>query len=455
MHPDGGQQQDAQATDTSGGDSAVDNGSGSDAGPALVDVSTGGNSACALRPDGTVVCWGLNQFGALGDGTLGGDTCPSAGVNYLCRGTPTPVVGLTGIVSINVGQFHACAVKSDGTLWCWGQNGSSQLGHSSGDSTCTDPGNATTVACSPTPTQVTSFPAGTQIKQVSGGLYHTCALTAGGDVYCFGSNALGALGAPLTTTSSATPLRVTGFSSAALEVQVAPDHSRMSCARLTDSTVSCWGQNNGGSLGHDPTNDPNSGTTPYHAPAPVVDAQQNPLSGVASLGIGGLGGCVLKTDGTIWCWGENNYGVLANGAAGDGNLHALAQVVLALPAHLVALARRDFEALALDPDGNVWAWGRNNYAELGDGTLTGDTACGSTCKSTPVKLSGVSNVAKIAISGGNGFAVKTDGTVWGWGGADTGVAGHAPNTNGDSACGASTTAGTLCNPTPVHVVGLP
>src|SRR6185436_19282345 len=105
---------------------------------------------------------------------------------------------------------------------------------------------------------------------------------------------------------------------------------------------------------------------------------------------------VLKTDGTVWCWGYNSFGNLGTGSS-DGNVHAVpVQVVLSLPPTLVALARKDLTALALDGDGNVWGWGRNNYAGIGDGTVAGDT-CGSLCKGTPVKLSGLSNVVAISI----------------------------------------------------------
>lgn len=418
-----------------------------DAAPALASVTVGSSVACFLRQDGTLLCWGLNQYGGLGDGTIGGASCPSGNFNYACRATPAPVAGLTNVIAADAGEFHVCAVRSDGTLWCWGQNGKGQLGHTSGDATCSDAA-GTTVACSPTPTQVATFPLGTKVTQVACGLYHTCALTSTGEVYCFGDNTLGALGAPVATISSATPLRVTGLSSAAVEVKVGIDHSRMSCARLMDSTVWCWGQGDLGALGRETT----AGAAA--APGPVVDQQINPLAGVASLQAGGSGACVLKNDGTAWCWGGNAFGILGNGST-DNLAHPLPQrVVLALPTGLVALARKDYIALALDPSGNVWAWGRNNFAQLGDGTVAGDTGCGATCKSTPVKLPGLGDVARIAIGEANGFAIKRDGSVWGWGANDSGTAGHAPSTAGDGACGSAST-NTFCNPTPTRILGLP
>ena len=373
-------------------------------------------------------------------------------MSFTCRATPAPVVGLGGVVSASAGQWHVCAVKSDGTLWCWGRNSSNQLGHSGNDATCTDPG-AGTVACNPTPSQVTTFPAGTKLVQVASGLAHTCALSDQGDVYCWGDNSFGVLGAPVATTSSATPLRVTGLASPAEQVEVTVDHASVTCARLRDTTVSCWGQNDDGGLGHDPTNDPQSGGHPYHAPAPVVDAQQNPLSGVADLAVGGAGACARKTDGTIWCWGYGGLGTLGNGSS-DGTVHAPARVVLALPATLSAVARRDYTALALDADGNVWGWGRNNYAMIGDSTVAGDTGCGAICKGTPVKLPGVTGVAKISMGESGGFVITRSGSVLGWGGNDFGSAGHAPNTSGDGACGPQAVAGSICDPTPTPIPGL-
>jgi alpha-tubulin suppressor-like RCC1 family protein len=408
-----------------------------------------------LRRNGTVLCWGLNQFGGIGDGTISGDKCSYGSLNYFCRTAPTPVVGLNGVTHIDAGTWHSCAITSDGSLWCWGRNDLGQLGHSSGDATCTDPQPATSFACNPTPTRVEGFPAGVKIAQVSCGIYHTCAVTTVGDVYCWGQNSYGALGAPLTTTSSTAPLRVTGFSSAAVEVKTSVDHTMMSCARLADTSVWCWGQGDYGELGRDPVNDATSGSHPYHeVPKPVLDAQSNALGQVASLQAG-LGGCVLKTNGTVWCWGFNGQGLLGTGGA-DLNVHFPAQqVVLGLPSTVAAISRRDATVLALDKDGNVWGWGRNNYAMIGDGTVAGDAICSPICKGTPAKLPNLSGVLQIAMGESNGFVLKTDGTVWGWGGNNYGTCGHPPKSAGDGACGASSTADDICNPSPTRVTGLP
>jgi alpha-tubulin suppressor-like RCC1 family protein len=292
------------------------------------------------------------------------------------------------------------------------------------------------------------------IARVAAGLFHTCAVTTAGDAYCWGDNRGGQIGAPITTTSSATPLKVTGFTSKVVDIGLSLDHSHMGCALLEDKTVWCWGQNSFGALGRDPAADGTVGGVSYSSvPRPVLDAQQAPLGGVTSIGIGGVGGCVVRTGGSVWCWGGNQVGQLGNGSV-DGNIHFTpAQVVLGLPNGVSSVSRKDFTVLALDPNGNVWAWGRNNYAAMGDGTVTGDASC-STCKTTPTNLS-LTGVAQIAMGEANGFALMNDGTVRGWGENAAGNSGHEPNTAGDGACAPSTGAGTICNPTPTRVLALP
>jgi alpha-tubulin suppressor-like RCC1 family protein len=444
---DGGAPGDA-APEDAGADTGVD----ATGGLSYV-VAAGANSACALSQGGAVSCWGLNQYGALGDGTTTGDSCSSNGYTYACRATPVAVRGLgSGVVAVDVGVFHACAVKADGTLWCWGGNVGSQLGYTSDDSSCYDPASGNGVPCNPNVVQIAAFPAGTRIAAVACGLDYTCALSVAGEVFCWGDNSYGDIGAPPATTSfSNQPLRVTGLPAPALEIHVGLDHYRASCARLTDSTVWCWGQSDLGALGRDSSNDPTSSGHPYHAPLPVLGAPQTSFTGAVSLQTGGGGSCVLEGDGSVWCWGSNEQGMLGSGAS-DGNAHPTpAHVTLGLPAVMRAISRKDFTVLALDSMGNVWGWGRNGDAAIGDGTVGGDS-CGVTCRGLSVKLPGLSGVAAIEVGELNGFAVKDDGTVWGWGRNDFGVAGHAPGSAGDGTCGGNGPG--LCNPTPSKITGI-
>ncbi|MGW4165047.1 hypothetical protein, partial [Streptomyces sp. NPDC004788] len=152
-------------------------------------LSGGGDHSLARRTDGTVVAWGANSYGQLGDGS---NTDSS---------TPVQVAGVSGVTSIGAGYAHSLAAKSDGTVRSWGFNATGQLG----DGTTVDR-NAPVQVCAPAKTApCTSFLTG--IATVSGGFGHSVALRADGTVRSWGANTLGQLGDG-TTTSSTVPVRV-------------------------------------------------------------------------------------------------------------------------------------------------------------------------------------------------------------------------------------------------------
>jgi len=149
----------------------------------VVQIAGGGIHTCALEQDGTVWCWGDNRSGQLGDGTTSSKL------------TPIQVQNLTGVVQVaGGGRFHTCALRQDGTAWCWGNNNFGQLG----DGTTTN---------RYTPVQVQNL---TGVVQVAGGYDHTCALRQDGTVWCWGHNVYGKLGDG-TTTNRYTPVQVSGL----------------------------------------------------------------------------------------------------------------------------------------------------------------------------------------------------------------------------------------------------
>jgi hypothetical protein len=145
-------------------------------------ISAGGSHTCALAASGTIKCWGNNTSGQLGDGTTTNSS------------TPVTVSGITNATSISAGYHHTCALLAGGTIKCWGYNFYGQLG----DGTTTN---------SSTPVAVTGITNGTAI---SAGALHTCALLAGGTLKCWGYNSSGQLGDG-TTTNSSTPATVLGL----------------------------------------------------------------------------------------------------------------------------------------------------------------------------------------------------------------------------------------------------
>src|SRR2546422_34695 len=198
-------------------------------------VVTGDAHTCALLGDGTVQCWGVGDSGQRGDGTFNNiSTVPAA------------VVGITGAVAVAARGYHSCALLGDGTVWCWGRNSDGQLGVTPSGSQCpTTPG----FFCSSTPVRAAGI---TSAAGVIAGGYHTCALFGDGTAQCWGRNDDGQLGDG-TFTSSSTPLRVGGLTGAAA-VSGGILHT---CALLVNGTVKCWGavgpNNDFGQLGNGAT----------------------------------------------------------------------------------------------------------------------------------------------------------------------------------------------------------
>ncbi|MBI4947259.1 MAG: T9SS type A sorting domain-containing protein [Bacteroidetes bacterium] len=196
-------------------------------------MNTGGLGeahSLALKSDGTVWAWGLNNRGQLGDGT------------NTNRTTPVQVSGLTGITAVSAGMYYSLALKSDGTVWAWGFNWYNDLG----DGTNTDRW---------TPVQVhgpgnVGFLTG--MKAVAAGMYHALALKNDGTVWAWGNNGSGQLGQG-TWTNSTTPLQVltgaSGCSTYLCNITSIAAGYEHSLALKNDGTLWAWGGNGNGALG--------------------------------------------------------------------------------------------------------------------------------------------------------------------------------------------------------------
>lgn len=205
-------------------------------------VATGDGHTCALAGGGAL-CWGGDYFGTLGNGTR---------VN---SAVPISVPGLaSGVDSITAGNFHTCAVKDDGRALCWGDNDSGQLG----DNLATHvPGPYPANTSSAVPVPVTGLAA--EVMQISGGLFHTCALTRGGAAFCWGRGTGGELGNGLMA-DSAIPVAVTGLAGGVRNI--AAGWGRTSAVSSVGGILS-WGFNFSGQLG-------NGNSTDWGVPVPLL-----------------------------------------------------------------------------------------------------------------------------------------------------------------------------------------
>ncbi len=295
---------------------------------------------------------------------------------------------------VATGSYHTCAVTTAGGLKCWGANGEGQLG--AGTNT-----NGSAIV------DVVGLSSG--VAAVSLGLYHSCALTTGGGVKCWGSNVDGRLG-DSTNINRNTPVDVVGLTSGVAAIAVGVGQS---CALTTAGGVKCWGANYSGELGDNTRVNRN-------VPADVIGL----TSGVAAIAAGDLT-CALTTGGGVKCWGFN-----ANGAAGDGTLtsHNTPVDVVGLASGTSAIVVST-HTCAIATAGSAKCWGPNSYGPIGDNTTTN--------RSTPVDVVGLSSgVASIATGGSHTCAVVS-GAVKCWGLNDAGQLGDATNTQRSSPVGVS------------------
>ena len=345
-------------------------------------ISAGQFHTCALTTAGGVACWGFNTDGQLGDGTSN------------VRDTPTDVSGLTsGVAAVSAGQFHTCAVTTGGGIKCWGNNGAGQIG------------DGTTIERD-TPVDVSGLTSG--VAEVAGGGYHTCAVTTGGGIKCWGDNETGALGDG-TIVERHTPVDVSGLTSGVAAVSAGAFDT---CAITTAGGVKCWGENVYGQLG--------DGTTlERHTPVDVSGL----TTGVAEISAGPTHTCALTTAGGVKCWGNNGYGQLGDGTTTER--HAPVDVS-GLTSGVVEISAHYNHTCALTTTGGVKCWGWNADGELGDGTTAE--------RHTPVDVTGLtSGVAEVRAGSRHMCALTVAGGVECWGYRVDGELGDGTTGHSDTA----------------------
>ncbi|MGO9138738.1 MAG: carboxypeptidase-like regulatory domain-containing protein [Syntrophales bacterium] len=296
---------------------------------------------------------------------------------------------------------HTVYLKSDGTVWTWGYNSNGQLGN--GNTNNSDH------YVQVINTDLSPF---TGVTAVAAGYDHTVALKNDGTVWAWGSNSNGQLGNG-PGLDSYFPVQVGGLSgvtavAAGYQFTIALQNYAL------NTTIWTWGVNNHGQLG-------NNSTTPSSIPVQV--SQTSGLLNVIGVAAGYDHAVALMnaTGGIIWTWGNNGNGELGIGTTTDSYI----PVQVGGLANIMAIAAGNAFTIALrndPPNTDVWTWGSNYNGQLGDGA-TSDVY-------TPVAVSGMSGTGAIGVAAGYDHAVvmKTDGTVWAWGGNSHGQLGNGTTT---------------------------
>ncbi len=393
-------------------------------------VSAGGEATCAVRTDGTLWCWGYNLYGQLGIGTT--DDAPD----------PVQVGSDTDWVQAAVGAWtasfggHACGERSDGSIDCWGNNGFGQLGNG-------------IVADQRAPSQVGNDD---DWSLVDVGYDHGCGLRGAGELWCWGDNQQGQLGdganldqlprrigSDVWTTVLAGSYRTVGLT--------------------TDGSLRMWGGNSFGTV-----------------PEVFADAGLGSLPARPTAVLGAAHWCLIKSDGALWCMGENDAGQVGIGTTAD--TWTLTQVGSATDWQDISVGVQRGELIpGPDPfafarlahscgvrSGSGWCWGDNAFGQLGVGStldsaipvevgagdwlriVTGQThTCGITtdgaiscwgsnqfgqlgngstdASSIPVPVDDGGSYVDVVLGESHACGLRDDGTVWCWGSSSAGALG--------------------------------
>jgi alpha-tubulin suppressor-like RCC1 family protein len=330
------------------------------AGSDVVQVAGGRVHGLALRSDGTVSAWGLNEHGELGDGTT------------TDRFTPVQVKGLTGVITqVAAGEGFSLALRSDGTVWAWGQNDHGQLGR----------GIITSEGVAPARVAVLNH-----VTEISAGRKFGLALRSDGIVFAWGAGQFGQLGNGATA-DSPVPVKIAGLAqvtgiSAGSDAALATEASGISAV----TSVWAWGDNDEGQLG--------DGTTVGHSTPERVTGLPVSIAGISA---GNQFAAVLGPDGSVWGWGANVLGQLAIAPAGSAVTRPVN--IFAAGSRIKQISAGGGHMLALKSDGTVLGWGFNVRGQLGNGVQTQ--------VSGPVQVTNLGGATQVAAGTLSSYAVHT------------------------------------------------
>jgi len=325
-------------------------------------IAAGNTYVLALKTDGTLWAWGDNSFGQFGNGT--------STSSYV----PTKIGSDNDWKEVALGWGYTIAVKTDGTLWAWGNNSSGQLG------------DGTSVNKS-IPTQIGTS---TDWKTISVGTTHTIALKTNGTLWAWGYNYYGQLGNG-SNTSKNVPTQI---GTATWETISAGGNSTV--AIKTDGSLWAWGNNDQKQLGDGSSNNKN------------VPTQISTTTDWKTISAGGNYMIAVKTNGTLWAWGNNNSGQLGTGTIVAENVPRQ----IGTSTTWKTIDTGSGFAFAIKTDNSLWAWGANSYGQYGNSTTTNSLI--------PIQVGSDNNWQMASGSDRYSVTLKTDSTVWTCGSNDDG-----------------------------------
>ena len=338
---------------------------------ASVDDAWAGPSGISAVP-GELFSWGINHSGSTGLGTSTGNTV-----------APTQVGTDSSWTAISAGSSHSLAINSSGELFSWGPNwsGITGLGTASGDTLV--------------PTRVGTA---SNWTAVAAGGNHSLAINSQGELWSWGSNGFGQTGFGTTSGNTLVPTRV-GTASNWTAVSAGGNHS---LAVNSNGELFVWGSNWSGATGLGIT----SGNT-------LVPTRIGTASNWTTVSAGNTHSLAMNAQGELWAWGSNWGGVTGLGIAGDDTL---TPTRVGTASNWTTVSTACYHSLAINAQGELWAWGSNGYGATGLGTFSGDTL-------TPTRVGTASDWTAVAAGHGHSLAINAQGELFSWGTHDAGQTG--------------------------------
>lgn len=322
-------------------------------------MAMGATHACSINSSGKLFCWGDNGSGQLGNGS------------YTSSDIPVPIDAGNTYTEVATGVSFTCAIRSDANLYCWGNNGFGQLGIGT------------------TTTQVSPQLVGAGVLKVSAGNGFACQVNSANQLLCWGSQSSGQLGNGVTSGYVSAP---TLIGSNAVDVSVGWDHG---CALYSSNgTINCWGNNSSGQVG--------DGTTSMRS-TPVTIA-----TGMSQVSAGMSYSCSIRSDGKAFCWGLGSSGQLGNLSSNNSTVPVAAQSTYSFG---LIRAGSGTTCAADTSSGYLKCWGYAYYGVMGDGTVRAQ----SYAPTAPL-LPGVVSNFTLGLNSQTACAVVADkGYCWGAG----------------------------------------
>ncbi len=291
----------------------------------VASVNLGDYYSAAITTNGDLYTWGQNLYGQLGNGETSA-----------YKANPNPEKIMSNVASVSLGDEYSAVITTNGDLYTWGWNNNGKLGDGTTDNRSV-------------PKKIMS-----NVASVSLGDYYSAVITTNGDLYTWGNNYFGQLGDG-TTDNRSVPKKIM---SNVASVSLGSSHS---AAITTNGDLYTWGYNCDGQLG--------DGTTDNRSVPKKI------MSNVASVSLGGFYSAAITTNGDLYTWGVNNYGAL-----GDGTTKNCSSVPIKIMENVasISLSLGFYQSAAITTNGDLYTWGDNNYGMLGDGTTTSS--------SVPVKI---------------------------------------------------------------------